>query len=142
MKRKQDAICMQRENHFHQCLFPLFLSLSFFLLALSDFPLLACSSLPLPSLSPSSFSLPLSFALQLSATADLNNSAQAGILQGPIVCAREENEREKGTERIKERGTKAGQCEWWWGGGVPAYLLTLLWCKSVLMRQWRNTQAQ
>lgn len=40
-------------------------------------------------------SSPLSFALRLAATADLNNSAQASILQGPIVCARQENEKER-----------------------------------------------
>lgn len=72
-----------------QCLFPsLFLSLSH-PTSTSHHPAFT-PSLPRSLLSslPSTF-LPLSRALRLAATADLNNSAQAGILQGPIVCARQ-----------------------------------------------------
>lgn len=63
---------------------------------------------PLPFLAlllPFTF-LPLSFALRRAATADLNNSAQAGILQGPIVCAWQENEKERDKERRVEKGEK------------------------------------
>lgn len=73
-----------------------------------------CLSPPLsPSLSLSLlYLLPLSFALRLAATADLNNSAQAGILQGPIVCAWQENEKERdreGEREKRERERIAGQ---------------------------------
>lgn len=84
------------------------------------------------SLSSTSTSLPLSFALRLAATADLNNSAQAGILQGPIVCARQENEKERDREREGKKGASgervgsAGQCVYESVGevGGPSRLLS------------------
>lgn len=117
-KEKQEAICMQRQRDspLLQCLslyLSLFLSLCLFLSpsisssyhpAFSHFRAVSLSrSLPLSS----TFS-PLSFALRLAATADLNNSAQAGILQGPIVCARQENEKERDREREGKR--RGGVC--------------------------------
>lgn len=92
------------------------------LLSLQILPPLFCilSLFQKPSLS-STF-LPLSFALRLAATADLNNSAQAGILQGPIVCAWQENEKERDKERKgenREKGALQGSvymgvcvCKW------------------------------
>lgn len=98
MKRKRQFACRDNEIHHFYNTF----SLSVFLSpSISD-----CFSLPphpapntlhsFTSQLPQSSSLSLSplppLLFQLAATADLNNSAQAGILQGPIVCARQENE--------------------------------------------------
>lgn len=101
-KKEQEAICMQRQR-----VSPLLQS---FVSACSSpskssphYPAFSHFS-SYPSLS-STF-LPLSFALRLAATADLNNSAQAGILQGPIVCAWQENEKERDKERKEENREK------------------------------------
>lgn len=93
-----------RDNEFHLCYNPPSLPAPFPPNPPPHYPAFSHFSC-YPSLS-STF-LPLSFALRLAATADLNNSAQAGILQGPIVCAWQENEKERDKVRKGEtRGKK------------------------------------
>lgn len=111
--KKSERLFACRDNEIHH-FYNAFLSLSLYLCRLlspskssSHHPAFShfFSSLSLsPSLSLSLlYLLPLSFALRLAATADLNNSAQAGILQGPIVCAWQENEKERDREGEREK---------------------------------------